>query len=237
MLIGDIDGMRRATERGCGWRGDCLGDMGGFSKNWNHMDNLYPEHVAKSGAQNAWKRGPVAWESCWEMRKWVREGWNVRRIFDYALDYHASYLNNKSAPLPDGVRPEIERFLRKLGYRLVLRRLEHAPTLTPGSPFTVTLHAENVGVAPPYGDYVWAVRLSDARGKTSAIGTGPTIRGWLPRKRTSVLRLRVPGRLARGRYTLSVGVVEPKTKAPAVRLAIAGRDKTGWYPLSHIEAR
>src|SRR4029078_11347962 len=31
MLIGDVDGMRHATHNGCGWRADCLGDMGGFS--------------------------------------------------------------------------------------------------------------------------------------------------------------------------------------------------------------
>ncbi len=38
------------------------------------------------------------------MRKWVNEGWSVRYIFNYALALHASYLNNKSAPLPDGPR-------------------------------------------------------------------------------------------------------------------------------------
>ena len=36
-------------------------------------------------------------------------------------------INNKSAPLPAGdeVRPEIERFLRRLGYRLVLKEMKH----------------------------------------------------------------------------------------------------------------
>jgi hypothetical protein len=26
-----------AVHHGCGWRADCLGDMGGFSKSWSHM--------------------------------------------------------------------------------------------------------------------------------------------------------------------------------------------------------
>ena len=47
--------------------------------------------------------------------KWVNEGWSLRYIFNYALACHASYINNKSAPLPPGenVRAETERFLRR----------------------------------------------------------------------------------------------------------------------------
>ena len=57
------------------------------------------------------------------MRKWVDEGWSLRFIFNYALALHGSFINNKSAPLPEGenVRLEVERFLRRLGYRLVLK--------------------------------------------------------------------------------------------------------------------
>ena len=29
-LIGDLEGMKHAIQNGCGWRADCLGDMGGF---------------------------------------------------------------------------------------------------------------------------------------------------------------------------------------------------------------
>lgn len=237
MLIGDIDGMRRATQRGCGWRADCLGDMGGFSKKWNHMDNLYPEHIAKSGAAEAWKRAPVAFESCWEMNKWKQEGWDIRRIFDYALNLHASYLNNKSARIPDGTRPEIERFLRKLGYRLVLRRLEHPQTAARGASLPVVLDWENVGVAPPYGRQRVAVRLSDANGRTALVAPGTAITGWLPGRRRVAETVKIPQRLRAGRYALAVGVIEPATKTPAVRLAISGRDRDGWYPLSHVEVK
>lgn len=235
MLIGDVDGMRRATQRGCGWRADCLGDMGGFSKKWNHMQNLYPDNLAKSGAAEAWKRGPVAWESCWEMNKWVQENWDVRAIFDYALAHHGSYLNNKSARIPEGTRPEIERFLRKLGYRLVLRRLEHPQTVARASSLPLALDWDNVGVAPPYGRQRVAVRLTDARGKTALVAPGTPITGWLPGRRRVAETVKIPRRLAPGRYALAIGVVEPATKAPAVRLAIAGRAGDGWYPLSHIE--
>jgi hypothetical protein len=162
MLIGDIEGMRHAIKNGAGWRADCLGDMGGFSKTWNHMRDLYPQHVRQSGAEEAWKRGPVAWESCWEMRKWKQEGWDIRAIFDYALQYHGSYINNKSAPLPEGVRGEVERVLRRLGYRLVPRRLTHPASVTAGGTLRAEMEWENAGVAPPYRDDRLAFRLTPA---------------------------------------------------------------------------
>jgi hypothetical protein len=87
------------------------------------------------------------------MRKWQQEGWDIHSIFDYALSCHASYLNNKSAPIPAGTRGEIEHFLRKLGYRLVLRCVEYDSAVAPGSRLHAAMLWENVGVAPPFRDY------------------------------------------------------------------------------------
>jgi len=237
MLIGDKDGMKYATSRGCGWRADCLGDMGGFSPCWNHMHDAYPEQIEASGSQEAWKTGPVAWESCWDMRKWVAEGWDVRYIFDYGLDYHCSYINNKSAPIPEGTRGEVERLIRKLGYRLVLRSLEHEESVSAGGALSIKMDWENVGVAPPYRDHRVAFRLTDAAGKTAVIVTDSTIKGWLPGKVSVAKSVAVPAGAARGNCQVAVGVVDPMTKEPAVCLAIGGRGADGWYLVSSVEVR
>ncbi|MCC6445429.1 MAG: DUF4832 domain-containing protein [Armatimonadetes bacterium] len=234
MLIGDVEGMKAATRRGAGWRADCLGDMGGFSRSWNHMASLYPQQIRETGASDAWKRGPVAWESCWDMRKWKAEGWDIPYIFDYALDYHASYMNNKSAPVPEGGRPDVERFLKKLGYRLVLRSLEHPDRAAPGNLLPLKMVWENVGVAPPYRDWRLAIRLASAS-RVWVKMTDISIRGWLPESRTLTAAIRLPATLRPGRYDLALAVVDPRTKAPAVRLAVAGRGPDGWYPLSRLE--
>lgn len=238
MLIGDIEGMKEAVRRGCGWRADCLGDMGGFSKTWNHMKNLYPVHVEKAGAQEAWKTGPVAWESCWDMRKWKSEGWDITYIFNYALDYHASYLNNKSAPIPEGTRGEVERFLRRLGYRLILRKLEHPRSVARGTPLTLTMSWENVGVAPPYRDYLLGVRLEPQGGGTGTTLAGKTsVKGWLPGPRDLRETFPIPQNLPSGPAALLVGLLDPVSREPAVRLAVAGRRSDGWYPFSTIQIR
>jgi len=86
------------------------------------MRKGYPVWIKQAGVEDGWKRAPVAWESCWDMRRWVKEGWPLRFIFNYALALHGSGLNNKSAPLSEGpgIREEIEQFVRRLGYRLSL---------------------------------------------------------------------------------------------------------------------
>jgi len=53
ILIGSEQGMKRTVKDRLGWRADCLGDMGGFSKTWNHMDHFYLQQLAKTGAQEA----------------------------------------------------------------------------------------------------------------------------------------------------------------------------------------
>jgi len=42
MLIGGGECLKQATQHGAGWRADCLGDMGGFSRTWCHMRQGYP---------------------------------------------------------------------------------------------------------------------------------------------------------------------------------------------------
>ena len=237
MLIGEGEGMVHATSQGCGWRADCLGDMGGFSPNWSHMEDMYPRQIEATGSSEVWKGAPVAWETCWDMRKWVAEGWNVRGIYDYGLSYHASYVNNKSAPIPEGMRGEVERLLRKLGYRLVLRRLDHDAEAKAGESLRVTMEWENVGVAPPYREYHLAFRLTGPTGEETRLATETSIKGWLPGSREVEEALALPGDLAAGEYGLALGVVDPKTGAPAVRLAIEGRTEDGWYPLSRVVVR
>jgi hypothetical protein len=256
MLIGERECLTYATERGTGWRADCLGDMGGFSKNWNHMRNLYPQQVQNAGVEDVWKKAPIAWETCWDMRRWSQEDWSLRFIFNYALALHGSYINNKSAPLPpsEEVRPEIERFLRRLGYRLVLKELKHPAQARPGTPLTLAMKWQNIGSAPCYKPYRVAYKLSNQPGQSRTLVGTVTVNQWMPGsvqifneeflKQPPDLppgevvavsdRVTLPADMPAGEYDLAVGVVGEDSAEPVVRLAIQGRASDGWYPLSKI---
>jgi hypothetical protein len=259
MLIGGGEMFRYATRHGTGWRADCLGDMGGFGKNWCHMRMAYPTMLPKAGALETWKTAPVAWETCWDLRKWVAEGWSLRFIFNYALALHGSYLNNKSAPLPAGpeVRQEVERFLKRLGYRLVLKQLEHPSRAAAGDVLPLTMQWQNTGSAPCYRLYRLAYRLSNDKSAAIKLVGGVTAERWLPGsielfteeffKQPNDLppgpivsvtdRITLPADLSPGTYTLSIGLVEPAGARPVIQLGIRGRNQDGWYPLSKLDVR
>jgi hypothetical protein len=256
MLMGGGEMLTYATSQGAGWRADCLGDMGGFSGTWNHMRQGYPLWITQAGIQQTWKTAPVAWESCWDLRKWVTEGWSLRHIFNYALALHGSQINNKSAPLPAGteVRAELERFLRRLGYRLVLEELQHPRTVLPGEALDLRMRWRNTGSAPCYQPYRVAVRLSNDAGHILILVGRTTVENWLPGSiqwfdadffkeprdlppgdfHEVVERVKLPEEFPAGTYQLSIGVVEADDK-PVIQLGIAGRDEAGWYPLSQLQ--
>jgi hypothetical protein len=259
MLIGGGECLTHAAGQGAGWRADCLGDMGGFSKNWYHMRDAYPREIQGAKVEDAWKVAPVAWETCWDMRRWVKDGWPLRYIFNYALALHGSQINNKSAPLPEGenVRPEIERFLRRLGYRLVLKELSHPKQAAAGAAMTIETKWQNVGSAPCYRPYRVAYRLSNQRGYTKVLPSAVTVDKWMPGSIKVFTeeflrevpdlppgeivavtdRVTLPNDLPKGRYDLAVGIVGEDSTEPVVRLAIEGRAADAWYPLSKLTVR
>ncbi len=256
MLIGGDDCLKYACAHGAGWRADCLGDMGGFSRTWCHMLQGYPTYIRESGIQDTWKTAPVAWETCWDMRKWVKDGWSLRYIFNYALVCHASVINNKSAPLPqaNNVRPEIERFLRRLGYRLVLKELKHPVQVRAGEKLTLSMKWQNVGSAPCYRPYYLSYRLDNGKDKEWGFDGDVKVNRWLPGSIDlftpdffKMPKDLPPGEinavgdsidiladLPVGRYTLSIAAVDSLMN-PVLRLGIKGRAEDDWYPLSKIQ--
>ena len=222
------------------------------------MRMAYPRQLPGENAMDAWKTSPVAWETCWDMRKWVDEGWPLRFIFNYALALHGSVINNKSAPLPEGenIRPEVERFLRRLGYRLVLKELKHPSKVRSGEMLRFGMKWQNVGSAPCYKPYRVAYRLSNDEGYEKVFVGGVTVNEWLPgsidlftekffqepadlppgKVHDIVDEVRLPSDLPPGEYILSIGVVGVETTQPVVQFGIKGRARDGWYPLSKIRA-
>lgn len=257
MLIGGGDCLKYACDHGAGWRADCLGDLGGFSKNWCHMRKGYPVWIQEAGIGGVWKTAPVAWETCWDMRKWVDEGWSLRFIFNYALACHASVINNKSAPLPtaEDVRPELERFLRRLGYRLVLKELQHSAQVPVGGQLELAMKWQNTGSAPCYKPYRVAYRLAHQNGYNQVIVGTVTVNRWLPGSLDLFTEeffrepkdlpfgavadvadaITLPADAPPGQYTLFLAVVDQAPAVPVLRLGIKGRTEDGWYRLSNVQ--
>ncbi len=253
MLVNGEECLTYATQHGTGWRADCLGDLG-FLRTWSHMEKGYPTWIREAKVQEAWKTAPVAWETGGDMRHWVAVGWSLRYILNYALALHGSYINNKSAPLPSGenIRPEIERFLRRLGYRLVLKELKHPPVRSRGK-HPLAMKWQNIGSAPCYKPYRLAYRLANDQGYEKVFVGTVTVNKWLPGSIELFTEefFKEPADLPPGEVidvadsincpTIFAGNLRlvhrrcwHRRHQPIVRLGIKGRSEDGWYPLSRV---
>jgi hypothetical protein len=208
--------------------------MGGFNPNWNHMFDYYPEAIINFGMQDAWKLAPVSFEVCWVMQTWKDKGWDVDYIIDQSLKWHISSFNAKSSSVPEEWQPEVKRWLNRMGYRFVLRKFTYPAAVKPQAKLEFASWWENKGVAPCYRQWPLALRLKGA-GHSEVLETDADIRNWLPGDALYDDAVFIPASMPVGEYDLAIALIDPRTREPKVKLAIAGMEADGWYTLGKIK--
>ena len=231
------------TERGAGWRLDCLGDMWSNPVNgtarWCHMLDFYPQQIVRARIADVWQRSPVSLETCWVPGYWLKQGWDVDYILGQALRWHVTSVNIKSSAIPPAWNKQFEAFQKRMGYRFILRRLEYPKVVKTGRMMPVHMWWLNAGVAPVYRDYWLAVELrppsgSVERNRSVILRVPVDVRKWLPGDAVFDGTLYVPETLTHGIYSFRIGLLDPRTGEPSIRLAIRGRASDGWYDLGSI---
>ena len=193
-----------------GWRADCLGDMGGFDGKRNHMTDIYPEAVANLHLGEQWKQAPIAMESCWVMQHWKDAGWSLQYIADQAIKWHVSTFNNKSSAVPEAWWPQVNEWLRHMGYRFALRRFAFPATVGTARALTYESWWENKGNAPAYRAYAPAVQLHGNTGTWTVMLKGDA-RQWLPGDIVENGTATLPPDLPDGTYSIAIALVDPTT--------------------------
>lgn len=216
-----------------GWRVDCLGDMGGFNPNWSHMMDYYPQGIINFGMEDAWKKAPVSLEVCWVMQKWHDEGWDIEYIINQSLKWHISSFNSKSSAVPKEWWPYVDKWLKKMGYRFVLRNLSYPSKVSLNEKVTFKSWWENKGVAPCYKDYALAFRLKSGK-NVQVFVTDAKIMEWLPGDFVYDNSFFIPNDFAPGEYDLQIAIIDKIEGKPKINLAIEGKDTEGWYQLGKI---
>jgi hypothetical protein len=229
------------TNRGVGWRADCFGDVRTEGRgqvpnglNWNHMYDAYPREVIENGVADAWRAAPVTFETCWTVGHWYEKGWDIDWILDQGYKYHVSVFMPKSCAIPEAWADRTAEFNRRIGYRFVLRQLMLPLDLKSGKRFEVSVWMDNVGCAPIYRPYRFAYRFRQA-GKEEVIHSKQDIRTWMPDHTCFAERITAPVWLKPGGAKLDVGVVDPETNTPRVKLAVEGIREDGWHPMALVE--
>ncbi len=223
-----------------GWRQDCLGDLGFWAdeqNGWTHMYDYYPLAIVEYGMSDAWKTAPVTFEVCGTCGSWKNhEGYGkkeVQYIIDQSLKWHISSFNAKSSPVPEEWDSLVDEWLKKMGYRFVLRRLAYPDTVQINGKLPFKTWWENKGVAPIYRYYTLAMRLR-LGDKEYIFPTCANISSWLPGDNIFNDDVFIPMDALPGTYEVQMAILDPSNRKPAVKLAIEGIQDDGWYSLGKV---
>ena len=187
-------------------------------------------------AQDAWKKAPIAFEACWTMNYWNEQDWDIDYVIEQSLKWHISTFNNKSSPVPPELSLKVDEWIKRMGYRFVLRKFTYPETVEQNSKLTFTSWWENKGVAPIYKDYALAIRLKGVNDSCGLL-TEANITTWLPGDNMFDDAVFVPLDMALGEYDMQIGLVDRSTHKPAVKIAITGMQSDGWYQLGKIDIK
>jgi hypothetical protein len=190
--------------------------------------------------KDAWKKAPVSLEICGTFLRWKnQEGYtreDVKYIFDQCLKWHVSSFNAKSSPVPDEWTDLVNDWLKKMGYRFVLRSFSYPESITPSEKLSFTSWWENKGVAPCYKKYCLAIRLKNQK-RNEVIITDADITSWMPGDNLYDNSIFIPVDMPEGEYQLQIGIVDRQLHQPKVKLGMEGKDSEGWYIVGSISIK
>lgn len=236
MNFDEPEALAYGTRQGAGWRLDCLGDMRLASQDRHfqpEMLDIYPQQIVRTGIQEVWRHRPVSLETCGTPSSWKNDGFDVSYILNQALRWHITSLNVKSSPIPAEWKAQFDDFQKRMGYRFILRRLEYPKAVKAGSMMPIHMWWRNAGVAPIYREYTLALDLLSASGR-AVLHVPANLTEWLPGDAVVDRSLYVPEDLPSGTYKVRVGMLDPQTGRPAIRLGMEGRREDGWYEVGSV---
>ena len=193
--------------------------------------DMYSMVAVDKRLQKVWRTRPFFSEWCTRADP-VLGAQQVRR-------FHVSTLSSGNMPwdhasLDARQRSAYATALATAGYRLRLRSLTLPRSIDAGDRVAVRTSWVNQGSAPTYDR--WDVRLTFARnGKATTVSLGEQLRGVTDSSRRRT-RVAVPG-LRKGRYDVSVSVVDPTGYSAPMYLANAGRTSAGTYRVGSVSVR
>ena len=152
-----------------------------------------------------WKTAPVSFESYWWISEWYRQGWDIDKIIDTMLDHHVTTFNNKSFPIQYEIKDKIERMLKRMGYRFVLRSAEYSEKMALGKKYTVALRVDNVGVAPMYNPLPVTLRMK--KGEETIVFTSEAkVTEWLPGENNAEFTVELPHDAEAGEWEMALAI-------------------------------
>jgi len=223
------------TDHGGGIRNDCLGEKA--SNDW-YLESL--TNIDPTLNDRVWKTAIITGEFCGS-----DEGATAGTTERFELNYnfikqtHWSFIGSAGGaidPLNTTHRQNLDKLLKTLGYRFVLRQVTHAASSAAGQTLNLTIKLENKGVAPFYFQWPLVVYLTNSDGVVILQqATTVDIRTWQPGLHTNELAVPIPAEILPGLYEVKLAIHDPATNKPAIMFANTGNDGQLRYLVSRVQ--
>ena len=223
------------TDHGGGIRNDCLGTQ--ESNDW-YLESL--NRIDPTLNDRVWKKAIITGEFCGGSAGAI-QGTTVRFDLNYQFiqQTHWSFIGSAGGailPQNDEHRKNLDKLFKKLGYRFVLKKFQHAASVTKGSALAITIEVENKGVAPFYFEWPLVVYLLDSDDNVAyQQETDVDIREWMPGLNTVQTTIDIPKNIATQTCQVKLAIHDPKTDKPGVLFANTGRDEKDRFLVSQLE--
>lgn len=219
-----------------GWRADCLGDMGFFSKKSNHMRDVYEPIAARDNMKDIWLKAPVAFETCFTLQSWLGKGFDIDYIFNQALNWHLSTLNNINQSVPGDILDKVEKFRAKMGYRIFVKSYFFPKRVSSIDGAVLCIDFSNLGVAPPYREIFSKLRFTNAMNHLTATVDFPFDSArLLPGETFGCKYIRGLVGMAPGKFYIDFAMKTGLTADNDIALANISSVGDGWYRLGSFE--
>ena len=223
------------VDHGGGIRNDCLGTKDAndwYLESLNGIDPTLNDRV--------WKTAIITGEFCgsdWGAIQGTTERFQLN--YEFIQKTHWSFIGSAGGaiePQSDEHKKNLDKLHKKLGYRFVLRKVEHESSIEKGDNLAVHIEVENQGVAPFYFEWPLVFYLTDSSSTTALMQELDTdIRKWLPGTETFDVTVNIPEGLSSGLYDVKLAIHDPDTGSPGVMFANTGRDDKGRYLVSRLQ--
>ncbi|MCO5067793.1 MAG: DUF4832 domain-containing protein [Kiritimatiellae bacterium] len=186
------------------------------------MDYCYKN--VTTGSVDNWKSNPISGESpnTNQKRTWSNNWNNVMTVL---RDYHFSFLGPAGGHQWNGNQAKLNPMKRLLGYNYHLARVDWPDAIALGHVFPISIALTNSGAAPCYHPFVLEVALCATNGNPVWRETmSYDLRQLLSDQQAEISGFFTITNVAPGTYSLRVGILDPRTGEPGVRIQSAGED-------------
>ncbi len=227
---------------GGGWRMNAFGDLWNTGSDdvtldvaWNHHYDFLPEASTAPGVADTWRTGPIFMEAGGVPMNWYEHGFDLDFILQQGLKHHMTYFMPKYTYLPDPWIERLDRFCRALGYRYVFRQAKFESKVPRGGQTAFDCWIENVGIAPIYRRYDFALRFRQDDHSFIVPFSDVDIRSWLPGDVCLRRTVPLPQGLRPGLVEFSAGLIDSQSQEAKVSFANTTRFKDRWLLLGKFE--